>query len=115
VYGAWFIFGAGLVIGVVVLVIALVIAASPLLAVILALVFGAGAAAVAATRRSREYREGSEATPHPARPANEPADVIGSRAIDRGAPAGGEGATSASSSPTALPPNPGAPSRSSDA
>ena len=89
-WGTWFAITVGLTVGLVLLIGALALTAwSPIFAVIIFIVAAVVLAVGAATRRSSQYVEGSES----AEGAVDEADVLGSQAADRGAPAGGEGAT----------------------
>lgn len=96
-YGTWFIGSVGAVMTVIALVGAFALSAwSPIFAVIVFVLAALALAGVAALRRSQEYHDQAESSPGPA-------DPLTSRAT--GAPAGGPGDSSA------LPPSPGAPSR----
>jgi hypothetical protein len=101
-WATWLLLSLGGVIAVALLV-GLVVLGSPLLAVVIAAVAGAGLLGLAAMRRSGEYVERDERRSR----ERDRAEVIASQEPDRGAPAAAEGGE--------VPPNPGAPTRSEQA
>ena len=95
-WGTWFAVTFGLTGGLILLIGAVALSAwSPVFAVIAFLVIAVVIAAGAAFRRSTQYVEATE-NDSPQMGAAHPseADILGQKAVDRGAPAAGEGSGS---------------------